>query len=301
VSVLADGGSATFKVSIATPGVPASYTFQWYVNNEPVSGATSATYIRTGNSTAGTYSVYCKVTNDAGVVQSRTALLTVTETVPTYTYTGTHELKRDGLNWNLILKTSGTLKFTALGNAVNGIDVFCVGGGGGAPRYCGGGGGGYTKTEKNVPVEAGKSYTIVVGAGGASTTDHTNGGDGGTTSAFGVEANGGKGAIWADIRQGEESKLYAYRVGADGGSGGGGESGAGGTDGADGEAGRANHGGKGQGTTTRAFGENTGTLYSAGGAGASATSAVQAASNTGNGAGGGGTSGSGVVIIRNKR
>lgn len=72
------GSSATFKVAIATAGVPESYTYQWYVNGSAVSGATGATYTRS-NLTLGTYTVYCKVTNAAGTVQSRTATLTVTK------------------------------------------------------------------------------------------------------------------------------------------------------------------------------------------------------------------------------
>ena len=70
--------SATFSVSIATAGVPDSYTYQWYVNNGAVSGATSSSYTKTGLNEAGAYTVYCKVTNKAGTVTSRTATLTVT-------------------------------------------------------------------------------------------------------------------------------------------------------------------------------------------------------------------------------
>ena len=70
------GESATFKVTIATAGVPASYTYQWYVNGNAVSGATSSSYTRS-NLVKGSYTVYCKVTNSAGTVQSRTATLTV--------------------------------------------------------------------------------------------------------------------------------------------------------------------------------------------------------------------------------
>lgn len=71
------GGSATFKVTIATAGVPASYSYQWYVNGSAVSGATSSSYTRS-NLAVGSYTVYCKVSNSAGTVQSRTAKLTVT-------------------------------------------------------------------------------------------------------------------------------------------------------------------------------------------------------------------------------
>ena len=69
--------SATFKVSITTAGVPSSYTYQWYFNGSAVSGATSSSYTRSGL-TEGTYTAYCKVTNAAGTVTSRTATLTVT-------------------------------------------------------------------------------------------------------------------------------------------------------------------------------------------------------------------------------
>lgn len=228
--------------------------------------------------------------------------------MPDFTYSGTYRLIDEGLtetaqNWRIEFLTSGTLKFNKLATD---IDVFCVGGGGGAPKWCGGAGGGYTTTKKLVSVNAGTSYTITIGAGGASKTDKTNGGDGGTTKAFGVEALGGKGAIWAEYREGEASKIYAYRVGADGGSGGGGEGGAGGTDGADGKAGRANYGGKGQGTTTHAFGESSGALYSAGGNGHDSGGYIIAGVNTGRGADAGCNEGShdggsGIVIIRNAR
>ena len=71
-------GSATFKVEIEEAGNPAEYTYQWYVNDSAVSGATGASYTRSSH-VKGTYTIYCKVTNAAGTVQSRTATLTVTK------------------------------------------------------------------------------------------------------------------------------------------------------------------------------------------------------------------------------
>lgn len=72
--------SATFKVQIDTAGNPTSYTYQWYVNGEAVSGATSASYTRSNLVKAETLTVYCKVTNAAGTIQSRTATLNVKHT-----------------------------------------------------------------------------------------------------------------------------------------------------------------------------------------------------------------------------
>jgi len=74
------GTNATFSVSVSTAGVPSSYTYQWYVNNTAVSGATNSSYTRATSSDKGTYTVYCKVTNAAGTVQSRSATLTVNKT-----------------------------------------------------------------------------------------------------------------------------------------------------------------------------------------------------------------------------
>lgn len=57
-------------------------------------------------------------------------------------------------NWKIRFLTSGTLRFTDLKSAENGIDIFMVGGGGNGASYGGGGGGGsgYTKTRKNYTV-----------------------------------------------------------------------------------------------------------------------------------------------------
>ena len=317
------GGSATFKVVIDTAGNPAEYTYQWYVNGSAVSGATSSSYTKTGLTAAATYTVYCKVTNAAGTVQSRTATLTVQSSQPTYTYSGTAVLtKQNTYDWMLTLKTSGTLKFTHLGNCAGTVDVFCLGGGGGGGAWSekyyggGGGGGGKTTTAKKVAIKVNTEYEITIGTGGGAATA------GGTTSALGKSAAGGG-----------TGKSYGY--GGSGGSGGGAggysSTKAGGNGGTDGGAGTTNTSataGSGQGTTTKAFGETGGTLYAGGGgggggiasggattaAGAAGTgggakgNGVAASGNTGGGGGGakantgsGGKGGSGIVLIRNAR
>ena len=109
------GGSASFSVRITTPGRPAEYTYQWYRNGAAVSGATGAALTLTGLTAAATYSVYCKVTNKAGSVNSRTAVLTVQSYLPAYTYSGSAQLIDDGnFNWRLKLLTSGKLTFCLL-------------------------------------------------------------------------------------------------------------------------------------------------------------------------------------------
>ena len=118
----------------------------------------------------------------------------VNKLLPSFTYTGTSTVIDDGAaGWTIKFLTSGTLKL----NNVRTIDVFCVGGGGSGSyaNVAHGGGGGYTKTSKKVLAAAG-SYTITIGAGGASVTGTTSevaGKNGGSTTAFGVTAAGGKG------------------------------------------------------------------------------------------------------------
>lgn len=238
--------------------------------------------------------------------------------IPAFTYDGTYQIVNDDDveittspdNWKIRFLTGGTLKFTALNGAADGIDVFCVGGGGNGKEAGGGGGGGYTTTKKNVAVQADYSYSIVVG------------GAAGKSSGFGVSANGGK--------------TPSSTTGGDGGSGGGfgngdGNAGKGGSDGSNGYGHgvttEGKGGGKGQGATTREFGESGATLYSGGGGGGTfgqgttmaggaggggagepnGTNGGNGTTNTGGGGGGcgawatGGTGGSGIVIIRNTR
>ena len=219
-----------------------------------------------------------------------------------FTYTGNCTIIDDGNdNWRVKFLTSGT--FTP--NISTNIDVFLVGGGGGGSgggANKAGGGGGYTLTKKGVDIITNTSYTITIGSGGYGGTGYDAGGNGGPTSAFSYTANGGS---------------HGYGGGGSGGSGGGGGGegsaggGRGGVNGGNGSAGYHYYpGGSGQGTTTREFGESSGTLYSSGGSGGPGYTSSNGASggnNTGNGAGGsgeggtGGTGGSGIVVIRNAR
>lgn len=253
-------------------------------------------------------------------------------TIPEFTYTGDYEIVNDSDepitvsqgNWKIRFLTSGTLTFTNLNGAENGIDVFLVGGGGAGGQWCNGGSdgsggnGGYTKTSKGVTVTAGTAYNIVVGAGAASqTVENANGKPGGKTSAFGVTVDGGDGGTaW----QSEEGRINKGGSGGGSGNSDGNTGGNGGSDGANGGSAYWS-GGTGQGTTTREFGETGKRLYSGGGggswngkggAGGGADAGKSASANTGGGGGGGynsseasvtngGKGGSGIVIIRNAR
>lgn len=73
--------SSTFTVQIDTAGIPANYTYQWYVDGVAVAGATSASYTKDDFITKKTFSIYCEVTNAAGTIQSRVATATVNHTI----------------------------------------------------------------------------------------------------------------------------------------------------------------------------------------------------------------------------
>ena len=245
--------------------------------------------------------------------------------LPTFTYTGSYTLLDDGDdNWRIKFLTSGT--FT-LAKSVT-CDIFCVGGGagGGYSTSWGGGGGagGYTSTVSGVVAVSGISIPVVIGAGGAS---FSAGGNTYFKDIATASASGG------------DNGIYPH-YGGNGGSGGGagarystGSAGIGGSNGANGADSTGTEtamGGTGQGTTTREFGEATGTLYAGsggGGAGSSGTNSAAgsdggghggnantvggaATNNTGSGGGGagggaaacaGGAGGSGIIVIRNHR
>ena len=191
-------------------------------------------------------------------------------------------------------------------NGVTSIQVFVVGAGGGTHKtviysdggyhFPGGGGGGYTNT-CGLAVSPGDNISISIGSG----VTASNGGDtvvGSITAKGGYVSkggNGGNGGSGGGAGEGHASENVVYNSGAM----------PGGSDGGDGL--RAGtwytypRGGIGQGTTTRAFGESEGTLYSTGGYGSGwFTSGSNGAENTGNG-GSNGTNligGSGIAIIR---
>lgn len=62
---------------VVSDGSSEPYTYQWYKNDSAVAGATSSKYTFTPIE-VGTVTVYCKVTNNAGTVTTRTATITVT-------------------------------------------------------------------------------------------------------------------------------------------------------------------------------------------------------------------------------
>ena len=207
-----------------------------------------------------------------------------------FTYTGEYNVRDDGV---VELLTSGNIVF--LEPKV--IDVFMVGGGGAgkfrqgdSTDVGGGGGGGYTKTVRQMSVDANVSIPVTIGAGGVRSADY-NDIPGGTTSMGNHEVGGGYGGGMLQSTSGPAKP----RVGGLGGSGGGGgvksnrDYGAGGSDGENGEYGypTSTHGGNGQGFTTREFGEATGKLYAGGGGGGRYMSSDTPIISMG-GAGGGG-------------
>ncbi len=218
----------------------------------------------------------------------------VLNSAPEFTYTGTYEYIDDGgSNWRIKFLTSGV--FTPKKDLL--VDEFLVGGGAGGnfsalPNETPGGGSGYTTTARSVQLTANTPYDIIIGAGGGKQAGSSVASDGGKSSALGFEASGGE-AGWGAANNAH---------GGNGGSGGGGYRGEGGVDGANGGG---THGGTGQGTTTREFGESTGALYATGGGSSdSSTGGASGGENTGDGGSGGkvgvlsGKGGSGIVIIR---
>ena len=179
-------------------------------------------------------------------------------------------------NWKIRILTSQTINPKKDDN----IDVFLVGGGGnGASNIGGGGAGGYTRVARKIAVKNGDTLNATIGASGGATSFTSSVLSFSALSAYGGESangnNGGNGGCG----------------GGAGGAGGGINGGNGGSDGGSGS--RFSGGGQagiGQSTTTREFGETTGTLYS--GAGGGGSGEKGSPGNGGSGGGGNGTNGS---------
>lgn len=311
------GSTCTAKcggTTLTAPDTSGSYTFTVHAAGSWVISCSGG-----GNSASSTVSITASG-------QGKSVTLAYTK-IPAFTYTGQYKIVDDSgteisetttNNWNIRLLTSGTLTFTDL-RGTSSIDVFLVGGGGGSPSkttstdygtvHSGGGGGGYTKTQKAVSVSENSAISVSIGAGGGA------GSSGGTTtvkvngSTYSASGGAAGGAPWFN------GNNTVCGSGGSGGSGGGSASsggfagGSGGSDGGNGGAGRSNvfpvgSVGSGQGSTTRAFGESSGELYSYGGSGGGGSVPVVGtlAANTGHGGQGSGGSGySGIAIVRGHR
>lgn len=204
--------------------------------------------------------------------------------------------------------------------SITSVDLFGVGGGGSGAATAvgsthkaasGGGAGGKTATLLSTNV-AGKTLDIVIGAGGESVSDKfpdysndnssgVNGKSGGDTSISvdGVAILTASGGTYGYASTNGGSTVTVK--GGSGGSGGGAAkpeyasstvAGNGGSDGGngytDGGTTSDSYAGTGQGTTTRAFGESSGELFSGGGGAAARISNKQAKGVGGNGGGGNG-------------
>lgn len=188
------------------------------------------------------------------------------------------------------ISTSGNYGFS---DRVEDFDACVVGGGGsggavsassGIDGAAGGGGGGYVVNQYNLSAKTFNCFSAIIGAGGSSVSAKGSGTS--SQSDFTAGKDGGISSITSQLSS-EEIKALGGKAGdassrstngGDGGSGGGAghgyqsQGGAGGTDGGDGETidtfnQGTGTGGKGQGTTTRPFGDTSKTPLSPGGGG----------------------------------
>ena len=196
------------------------------------------------------------------------------------------------------------------------MDIFCVGAGGSTSMYSywsqSGAGGGYTKTVKNI--RCSNNHNIIISIG-APVNNFNNGQSGGTTNviydgnvvceALGGSnvgtngsgyTNGGNGGSGGGGFFRTGNSLNEYHVGLNGGSdGGSGQSINNASHGGPSGWGKTSLGasGSGQGRTTRAFEETTGTLYAGGGGGGAYYGGLTSRYGAGPGYGGSGGGGKG--------
>jgi hypothetical protein len=83
-----ESASASAGLSIVfEEGDTSICTYQWYMDNNAVNGATSSIY-QYPCTIEGTHSFYCLISNGSTTVQSRIATVTVNSCLPTFTYNG---------------------------------------------------------------------------------------------------------------------------------------------------------------------------------------------------------------------
>jgi len=266
------------------------------------SPAINLTYSGTLNSAGGTITVtgtfaastaytFSIVARNANGISTTTTTNSLAPNGPKVTYTnGT--LYSDATYYYVAYKTAGT--FTndfVVANQTLTADILAVAGGGGG-NYGGGGAGGYVNSTSQALTVG--SYTVIMGAGGAtganggnsqfgSLTAAVGGGGGGTSSAAGLNGGSGGGSSSSSAGglsggTGVSGQGFAGGVGAAGTTSGGGGGGGATAVGGNGTAGATSPGGNG-GAGTSAFsawgaatgtGQNvSGTYYYCGGGGAS--------------------------------
>ena len=162
-------------------------------------------------STSQTFNFTISVSDGANAAQSRAFSMSY---VAVAGLTG-GTLSSDSTYYYRTFTGSGTLAVSNIGVATD-ILVIAGGGGGGSGWYAGGGGAGGVKLYSNLNLAA-QNYSVVVGAGGAGTTDARNTSDNGQNSSFATSytATGGGGG------GSRNQRTNGARVGGSGGSGGG--------------------------------------------------------------------------------
>lgn len=118
--------NVTCKVAIETPGSPALCSYQWYKNGEAVEGATGDTYTFQPL-VVGSVEVYCRVTNEAGTVTSRTAVITGKEVYLFKDGTINPEFYNDTLKWTSLFYVHEGVKMNIqdknTGRKFNAMDI----------------------------------------------------------------------------------------------------------------------------------------------------------------------------------
>jgi hypothetical protein len=214
---------------------------------------------------------------------------------------------------------AGTHSWTAP-SGVSSVIVDIIGGGGGGSgaanrqdgnsnyQWGGGGGGGGSggRNETTVSVNAGSTYSIVVGSGGSGSsgtaygTDSSNGSDGGNSSAFSITSNGGQGGRGVVSQESGSAQALSSGRGGNGGSPNGGQGGSGSRGGSGPSGGVHEHGDRtptGTGAGTQGTDGASGDCRGGGGGGSGITNSgghggdadgARSGTNGENGGGGGG-------------